>query len=87
MSLRSYLPGVPPVLFALVFLSVFASKSLHLLQHVRSLPLLYLVLYSPTLILQDILVVLVSRVLLVTPETRFRWVVCLFGGAIAYVFL
>ena len=80
MSLRSYLPALPPVLFALVFLSVFASKSLHLLQHVRSLPLLYLVLYSPTLILQDMLVVL-----LVTPETRIRWVVCLFGGVLAYV--
>lgn len=85
MSLRSYLPSLPPLLFALVFIGVVSSKSLHLLQHVRSLPLLYLILYSPTLILQDVFVIAVSRVLLVSPETRLRWVACLFGAFIAYV--
>lgn len=86
MSLRSYLPSLPPLLFALVFLSVVSSKSLHLLQHVRSLPLLYLILFSPTLILQDVFVITVSRVLLVSPESRLRLVACLFGGFIAYVY-
>lgn len=86
MSLRSYLPSLPPLLFALVFISVVSSKSLHLLQHVRSLPLLYLVLFSPTLILQDVIVITVSRVLLVSPESRLRLVACLFGGFVAYVY-
>lgn len=86
MSLRSYLPSLPPLLFALVFLSVVSSKSLHLLQHVRSLPLLYLILFSPTLILQDVFVITVSRMLLVSPESRLRLVACLFGGFIAYVY-
>lgn len=85
--LRKYLPSVPPLLFALVFVNVLSSKSLHLLQHVQSLPVLYLVLYSPTLILWDLFVIFVSRVLLVWPETRLRWIPFLFGGFIAYVTL
>lgn len=85
--LRKYLPSVPPLLFALVVVSVLSSKSLHLLQHVQSLPLLYFVLYSPTLILWDLFVIAVSRVLLVSPETRLRWVLFLFGGFVAYVSL
>ena len=86
MSLRAYIPSLPPLLFALVVVSVVSSKSLHLLQHVQSLPLLYFVLYSPTLILNDFLVITVSRVLLVSPETRLRWIVCTLGAFIAYVF-
>lgn len=85
MSLRAYIPSLPPLLFALIVVSVVSSKSLHLLQHVQSLPLLYFVLYSPTLILNDFLVIVLSRVLLVSPETRLRWIVCILGAFIAYV--
>jgi len=85
--LRKYLPSIPPLLFALVFVNVLSSKSLHLLQHVQSLPVLYFVLYSPTLILWDLFVIFVSRVLLVWPETRLRWIPFLFGGFIACVIL
>ena len=86
MSLRAYIPSLPPLLFALVVVSVVSSKSLHLLQHVQSLPLLYFVLYSPTLILNDFLVIVLSRVLLVSPETRLRWPVFALGAFVAYVF-
>lgn len=85
MLLRAYLPSLPPLLYALVVVSVVASKSLHLLQHVQSLPILYFVLYAPTLVLQDLLVLVVSRVLLVSPETRLRCLVFAVGGFIAYV--
>ncbi|OJJ44554.1 hypothetical protein ASPZODRAFT_2111263 [Penicilliopsis zonata CBS 506.65] len=75
--------STPPLLFALLVVSGLASKTLHIFQHLESLPLLYLVIYLPTLYLPDVLVICLGRVLLLWPERRWQWLVCAAGAVLA----
>lgn len=53
-----------PFLYSLLVTSSLASKLIHLFSHRHSLPILLFVLYLPTFLLPDILLLLVSRLLL-----------------------
>jgi hypothetical protein len=88
MSILSYLPPLSPFLFSALVVSGLASKALHIALHIRSLPFLYFVLYSPTLVLPDVLVIICARILLRfhTPEGRWQWLSTTVGGGLAYVF-
>ena len=79
------IPPLPPFFFTVWIVSGFASKALHIALHIRSLPLLYFVLYSPTLILPDVLLVIAARILLQypTPETRLQWVLTTLGALLS----
>lgn len=83
MSLRSSFPSLPPILFALVVVSVLSSKVLHLLQHIESLPLTYFVLFSPTLFVPDAFVIIVLRLLLHSPDSRLQWALYALGAILA----
>lgn len=83
MSLYSLVPSLPPTLFALVVVSVLSSKVLHILLHIQSLPVIYFVLYSPTLLIPDVFVIAVSRLLLYAPDSLLRWVLYCLGAMLA----
>lgn len=87
MSILTFLPPLPPFLFSALVVSGLASKALHIALHIRSLPFLYFVLYSPTLILPDVLVIICARVLLRfhAPDSRLQWLSTALGGALSYV--
>jgi len=87
MSLFALVPPLPPFLFSALVVSGLASKALHIGLHIRSLPFLYLVIYSPTLILPDLLVIFVGRLLLqfASPETRLQWFSTSVGGLLSWV--
>ncbi|KAJ5173023.1 Alkaline phosphatase-like alpha/beta/alpha [Penicillium capsulatum] len=78
----SCLPPLPSFLFAAWTVSGVTSKALHIALHIRSLPFLYFVLYSPTLILPDLLLIILARILLQypAPESRLQWLVTCLGG-------
>lgn len=82
MSIRNFLPPLPAFLFATLVVGGLASKALHIGLHFRSLPFLYLVLYSPTLILPDFLVIVLARLLLQfpAPESYLQWGSTCLGG-------
>lgn len=82
MSILSSIPALPPILFALVVVSVLSAKILHILQHIQSLPFVYFVLYSPSLFIPDVLVIVVLRLLLQSPENRWQSVLYYLGGAL-----
>lgn len=88
MSIFAYLPPLPPFLFSALVVSGLASKALHIALHIRSLPFLYSVLYSPTLILPDVLVIICVRLLLRfhAPEGRWQWLSTAVGGGLSYVY-
>ena len=88
MSIFALLPPLPPFLFSALVVSGLASKALHIALHFQSLPFLYFVLYSPTLILRDVLVIIFVRVLLrfQVPESRWQWLSTGLGGALSYVY-
>lgn len=79
------IPPLPPFFFTVWAVSGFASKALHIALHIRSLPFLYFVLYSPTLILPDVLLVIAARILLqyTSPETRLQWVLTTLGALLS----
>lgn len=85
MFLFSFLPPLPPFLFSTLIVGGLASKALHIALHIRSLPFLYFVLYSPTLVLPDLAIIAFARILLQFsgPETRLQWVSTLVGGFLA----
>ncbi|KAJ6104553.1 hypothetical protein N7523_010873 [Penicillium sp. IBT 18751x] len=85
MTLLALLPPLPPFLFSALVVSGLASKALHIGLHLRSLPFLYFVLYSPTLILPDLLVIFVGRLLLqfAAPGTRLQWLSTCVGGLLS----
>ncbi|CAG8926084.1 unnamed protein product [Penicillium salamii] len=87
MSILALLPPLPPFLFSVLVVSGLASKALHIALHIRSLPFLYFVLYSPTLILPDVLVIICVRVLLRfhAPEGRWQWLSTALGGALSLI--
>lgn len=87
MKLLAYLPPLPPFLFAALVVGGLASKTLHIALHIHSLPFLYFVLYAPTLVIPDILVITFVRILLYTPspETKLQWVTTCLGGLLSYV--
>ncbi|KAK9858582.1 hypothetical protein MYU51_017733 [Penicillium brevicompactum] len=87
MSILALLPPLPPFLFSALVVSGLASKALHIALHIRSLPFLYFVLYSPTLILPDVFVILCARVLLrfQAPEGRWQWLSTVLGGALSLI--
>ena len=76
------LPRLPPFLFSTLVVSGLASKALHIGLHIHSLPFLYFVLYSPTLVLPDLLVIAFARLLLQfpAPETGLQWLSTFAGG-------
>ncbi|KAH7065072.1 hypothetical protein B0J12DRAFT_639019 [Macrophomina phaseolina] len=47
--------------FTLLFVSSFAAKLIHLYSHRSSLPILLIVLYTPTFLLPDVLLVLFGK--------------------------
>lgn len=83
MSLLSSIPSLPPILFALVVVSVLSAKILHIFQHIQSLPFVYFVLYSPTLLIPDAFVIIVLRLLLQSPESRLQCVLYALGIVLA----
>lgn len=85
MFFLTLLPPLPPFLFSALAVSGLASKALHIGLHIRSLPFLYFVLYSPTLVLPDLAVITLTRILLQfsRPETRVQWLSTLVGGFLA----
>ncbi|KAJ5480750.1 hypothetical protein N7539_006644 [Penicillium diatomitis] len=87
MKLFAYLPPAVPFLFAALVVGGLASKTLHIALHFHSLPLLYFVLYSPTLVLQDIFVIAFARVLLLTPtpEIKLQWLSTVLGGILSLI--
>ncbi|KAJ5774082.1 Alkaline phosphatase-like alpha/beta/alpha [Penicillium paradoxum] len=87
MSILAYLPPLPPFLFSALVVSGLASKALHIALHFQSLPFLYFVLYSPTLILPDVLVIIAVRLLLCfqAPEGRWQWLSTVLGGALSLI--
>ncbi|KAJ5467789.1 hypothetical protein N7475_005541 [Penicillium sp. IBT 31633x] len=87
MSIFALLPPLPPFLFSVLVVSGLASKALHIALHFQSLPFLYFVLYSPTLILPDVLVIISVRVLLrfQAPESRWQWLSTVLGGALSLI--
>ncbi|OQE47295.1 hypothetical protein PENCOP_c001G05984 [Penicillium coprophilum] len=87
MSIFALLPPVPPFLFSVLVVSGLASKALHIALHFRSLPFLYFVLYSPTLILPDVFVIFLVRVLLRfhAPDSRWQWLSTVLGGALSLI--
>ncbi|KAJ5185158.1 Alkaline phosphatase-like alpha/beta/alpha [Penicillium cf. griseofulvum] len=87
MSIFALLPPLPPFLFSALVVSGLASKALHIALHFQSLPFLYFVLYSPTLILPDVLVIIFVRVLLRfhAPESRWQWLSTGLGGALSLI--
>lgn len=87
MSIFAYLPALPPFLFSALVVSGLASKILHIALHIRSLPFLHFVLYSPTLILPDLFIITCGRVLLQfpAPESRWQWLSTCVGGFFSYV--
>lgn len=89
MRLLSYLPPLPPFLFAAWTVSGITSKALHIALHIRSLPFLYFVIYSPTLVLPDLLLIILARILLQfpAPETRLQWLLTSLGGVLSWVSL
>ncbi|KAJ5398848.1 hypothetical protein N7465_009337 [Penicillium sp. CMV-2018d] len=87
MSIFALLPPLPPFLFSALVVSGLASKALHIALHIQSLPFLYFVLYSPTLILRDVLVIICGRVLLrfQAPDSRWQWLSTGLGGALSLI--
>ncbi|KAJ5810214.1 Alkaline phosphatase-like alpha/beta/alpha [Penicillium pulvis] len=87
MAIFAFLPPVPPYLFSALVVSSFASKALHIGLHFHSLPFLYLVLYSPTLILPELLIISFVRLLLQfpTPESRLQWISTCLGGLLSLI--
>lgn len=87
MKLSAYLPPLSPFLFAALVVGGLASKALHIALHIHSLPFLYFVLYSPTLVIPDLLIIAFVRALLHTPspETKLQWVTTALGGMLSYV--
>lgn len=87
MSIFAFLPPLTPFLFSILAVSGLASKALHIALHIRSLPFLYFVLYSPTLVIPDLFVIIIGRLLLRyhAPEGRWQWLSTAVGGALAYV--
>ncbi|KAJ5108041.1 Alkaline phosphatase-like alpha/beta/alpha [Penicillium angulare] len=85
MAIRNYLPPLPAFLFSTLVVGGLAAKTLHIGLHFSSLPFLYLVLYSPTLILPDLLIIFFVRILLQfpAPETRLQWVSTCLGGVLS----
>lgn len=76
-------PPVAPFLFSLLVVSGLSSKLLHIAQHVRSLPLLYFIIYLPTLFFLDLFVICLGRLLLRGTETPFQLLTCILGGLMA----
>ncbi|KAJ4985590.1 sulfatase [Stagonosporopsis vannaccii] len=65
--------------FALFFVSYFTAKLLHLGSHAGSLPILLYLLYFPTFLLPDVLLLVISKVLIYRhngsqPSTIRRWI-------------
>lgn len=87
MSILAFLPPLTPFLFSILAVSGLASKALHIALHIRSLPFLYFALYSPTLVLPDLFVVIIGRLLLRyhAPEGRWQWLSTAVGGTLSYV--
>ncbi|KAJ5812001.1 Alkaline phosphatase-like alpha/beta/alpha [Penicillium riverlandense] len=77
-----FFPPVTPFLFSALVVGGLTSKVLHLALHFNSLPFLYFVLYSPTLVLPDVLVIICGRWLLQypAPETRWQWISTAIGA-------
>ncbi|EAS29257.3 sulfatase [Coccidioides immitis RS] len=69
-----------PFLFSLLVVAVLASKFLHLFQHAHTIPPLRFILYFPTFFVQDIVTVIVGRLLL-QPGTGALFVAALTLGA------
>lgn len=69
--------------FALFFVSSFAAKLLHLYSHRSSLPILLFLLYTPTFLLPDVLLILFGRLVVYRPNRGRIW--RLFGGLLAWV--
>ncbi|KAJ5090769.1 Alkaline phosphatase-like alpha/beta/alpha [Penicillium argentinense] len=82
MSLLAFLPAFAPFAFSTLVVSGLASKALHIGIHIHSLPFLYLVIYSPTLVLPEILIITCARLLLQwpAPETKLQWLSTCVGG-------
>lgn len=64
MNLLPRLPHLRPFLLSLIVVASVASKVVHLIQHIRSLPLSLFFFYLPTFFLLDFLVVFVAWALL-----------------------
>lgn len=67
--------------FALFFVSSFAAKLLHLYSHRASLPILLIVLYTPTFFLPDVLLVLFNKLVVYRQNRSRAWRI--FGGLLA----
>lgn len=66
--------------FALCFVSSFAAKLLHLYSHRTSLPILLIVLYTPTFLLPDVILILFTKFI----YRQDRGKICkIFGGLYA----
>ncbi|KAJ5675511.1 hypothetical protein N7462_008408 [Penicillium macrosclerotiorum] len=87
MKLLALFPPASPFLFAVLSVGGLASKALHIALHIHSLPLLYFILYSPTLVVPDVLVISGARVLLQfpAPESKLQWLSTCVGGLLALI--
>ncbi|KAJ5778122.1 Alkaline phosphatase-like alpha/beta/alpha [Penicillium odoratum] len=87
MAILAFLPPVPPFLFSALVVGSLASKALHIGLHFHSLPFLYLVLYSPTLILPELFIIAFVRTLLQfpAPESWRQWIPTCLGGFLSLI--
>ncbi|KAK2791209.1 hypothetical protein FQN53_006047 [Emmonsiellopsis sp. PD_33] len=70
-----------PLVFSVLVVALLAAKLLHLFQHVASIPSLPFILYLPTFFIQDVLLIIVQRLLLHC-QTRTPWSVTGLGVAV-----
>jgi hypothetical protein len=77
----------PKTQFALFFVASFTAKLLHLASHASSLPILLYILYFPTFIAPDVLLLIGSKLLLYTHTNgQASPIRRLLGGLLASVF-
>lgn len=67
--------------FALFFVSSFAAKLLHLYSHRASLPILLIILYTPTFFLPDVVLLLFNKLVVYRQNRSRAWRI--FGGLLA----
>jgi hypothetical protein len=71
--------------FGVCFVSIIASKVLHLWAHFFSVPVLSFILYLPTFLLLDFVALCIARLLLTQSKAPWAWAARLLGSIAAYI--
>ncbi|KAF4470969.1 hypothetical protein FALBO_2110 [Fusarium albosuccineum] len=71
--------------FGVFFVSVIASKLLHLWTHFSTVPTSAFILYLPTFFLFDLIAICIARLLLAQTRTPLAWVGCVVGSLLTFL--